>query len=138
MQILRRTELKAYEKALKLGRRGVIKLISKKGLTGRGGGGFPTGQKWEMVLNAKSDEKFVICNADEGEPGTFKDKFILMNNPEIVIEGILIAAYAVNAKQAYIYLRGEYEYLKKDLEKAIKKVLKKAKEEGNKKKKKSK
>jgi len=127
MQILRKTEQKAYAKALKLGRKGVIKLIKKKKNTGRGGAGFPTGEKWEMVSNAKSSEKYVICNADEGEPGTFKDRFILMNNPELVIEGILIASYAVNAKQAYIYLRGEYEYLKKNLEKVIKKIKTKVK-----------
>lgn len=125
MQILRKTNLKAFEKAKKLGQKELIDLIKEKNLLGRGGASFPAGQKWEMALNAPADDKYVICNADEGEPGTFKDKFILINNPEIVIEGILIAALAINAKQAFIYLRGEYDYLKKSLEKTIKDVIKK-------------
>ena len=119
MQILKKTEGKAYRKSLKLGQKGVIDLIREKGLTGRGGGGFPTGAKWEMVFNEDADEKFVICNADEGEPGTFKDKLILTKNPEAVIEGILIASYAVGADNAFIYLRGEYDYLESKLKKAI-------------------
>lgn len=127
MQILRKTNLKAFEKAKKLGQKEVIELIKKKGLLGRGGASFPAGLKWEMAYNAKADEKYVICNADEGEPGTFKDRFILMNNPEIVIEGLLIAAYAVNAKEAFVYLRGEYDYLENKLKKVIKDVLKKTK-----------
>jgi len=127
MQILRITNQKAYSKAIKLGQRGVVNLIKEKGLTGRSGGGFPTGQKWEMVLDLLADAKYVICNADEGEPGTFKDKFILENNPELVIEGILIGCYAVGAKHAYIYLRGEYGYLEKNLKKIIKNVLAKTK-----------
>ncbi|MBW2965845.1 NADH-quinone oxidoreductase subunit F [Candidatus Woesearchaeota archaeon] len=131
MQILKKTNQKAYKKALKLGQKGIINLIKKKNLTGRGGGGFPTGLKWEMVLNAPGKEKYVICNADEGEPGTFKDKFILKSNPEAVIEGILIAAYAVGAKQAYIYLRGEYEYLENKLKKVIKDIIKKTKSKTN-------
>jgi len=122
MQILRKTEQKSYEKAIRLGQRGIIELLKKKGLTGRGGAGFLTGMKWEMALNTQSDERYVICNADEGEPGTFKDKFILKNNPELVIEGILIAAYAIGAEQAYIYLRGEYDYLENSINKAIKDV----------------
>ncbi|MFC1691702.1 NADH-ubiquinone oxidoreductase-F iron-sulfur binding region domain-containing protein [Nanoarchaeota archaeon] len=134
MQILKKTNLKGFEKAKELGQQGVIELIKQKGLTGRGGARFPTGTKWEMVFNAPSpenNEKYVICNADEGEPGTFKDKFILMNNPEAVIEGILIASYAIGAKQAFIYLRGEYDYLEADLTKTIKQVLKKTKAETN-------
>src|SRR3989344_8965403 len=127
MQILRKTNLDAYKKAVKLRQKGTIRLITEKGLTGRGGARFPTGKKWEIAANSKEKEKYVICNADEGEPGTFKDRFILMNNPELVIEGILIATYAVNAKQAYIYLRGEYEYLTKNLEKVIKKIKTKEK-----------
>ncbi len=123
MQILRKTDQKAYKKSIKLGQRKLIELIKKKGLTGRGGAEFSTGTKWEMVLNAKSAEKFVICNADEGEPGTFKDKLILTKNPETVIEGILIAAYAVGAKKAFIYLRGEYDYLEGKLNSAIRKVI---------------
>jgi len=127
MQIIKRTEGKAYKKAVSLGRKGVIELIKKKGLTGRGGANFPAGLKWEMVFNEKSDEKYIICNADEGEPGTFKDKLILTKNPEAVVEGILIAAYAVGAEKAFIYLRGEYEYLKNKIKKAVKDILNKTK-----------
>ena len=127
MQILRKTELKAYKKALKLGSSKLIKIIKDKKLTGRGGAGFPTGTKWEMVANEKSSEKYVICNSDEGEPGTFKDKFIIQNNPSALIEGILIACYAVGASKAFIYLRGEYDYLESKLNKTIKEVLSKSK-----------
>ena len=94
MQILRKTSLKALKKAKKLGPKKVINLLKKKGLTGRGGAGFPTGKKIEFTFNAKSDIKYVVCNADEGEPGTFKDRFIIKNNPETLIEGIIIAAYS--------------------------------------------
>ncbi|MBW2976783.1 NADH-quinone oxidoreductase subunit F [Candidatus Woesearchaeota archaeon] len=126
MQILRTTNLEAFKKAKKLGAERIINLLKEKNLTGRGGAGFPTGKKWEFTLNAKSDVKYVICNADEGEPGTFKDKFIIKNNPETLVEGILIAAYAINAKQAFIYLRGEYENLKSSLQRTIDKLVKKS------------
>lgn len=127
MQILRKTEGKAYQKAINLGQREVINLIKDKRLVGRGGAGFPTGSKWEMVLNEDSDEKYLICNADEGEPGTFKDKFIIDNNSATLIEGILIAAYAINATKTFIYLRGEYDYLEPKLKKIIKQVKTKLK-----------
>ncbi len=125
MQILKKTDLKALEKARKLGAEKTITLLKEKGLTGRGGAGFPTGKKWEFALNSESDQKFVICNCDEGEPGTFKDKFILENNPETMVEGILIAAHTIGAKESFIYLRGEYEYLENKLKKVISKILKK-------------
>ncbi len=131
MQILKKTNLKALEKAKKLGSEKIIALVSKKGLTGRAGGGFPTGKKWQMVKETPANEKYVICNADEGEPGTFKDRFILENNPETLIEGIMIACFAVNAKKAYIYLRSEYTSLKPKLQKTINEVLKKAKSKLN-------
>ncbi|UCD04458.1 MAG: hypothetical protein JSW73_02390 [Candidatus Woesearchaeota archaeon] len=131
MQILRKTDQKAYAKAKKLGPKGVVKILKDKGLTGRGGASFPTGLKWEMVLKEKEKEKYIICNADEGEPGTFKDKFILVNNPELVIEGILIAAYTIKATRAYIYLRGEYEYLENKIRNVIKKVKAKTKSKAN-------
>ena len=127
MQILRKTSLKALEVAKKLGPEATINLIKEKGLTGRGGAGFPAGLKWEMVRQVQADEKYIICNADEGEPGTFKDRFIIENNPETLVEGILIAAYAVGAKKAYIYLRGEYECLKESLQKAVNKVKRNSK-----------
>lgn len=127
MQILVKTSQKAYAKAKQLGPKAIIELLKQKGLTGRGGAGFSTGQKWEFVYNEKEKERYLVANADEGEPGTFKDKFIIEHNPELIIEGILIASYVINAKTAFIYLRGEYDYLEKKLKSAIKKVKAKTK-----------
>ncbi|MFC2003563.1 NADH-quinone oxidoreductase subunit F [Chloroflexota bacterium] len=90
---------------------GVIEEVKTSGLRGRGGAGFPCGLKWELARKAQGDEKFVICNADEGEVGTFKDRYILENDPFTLIEAIAIAAYAIGATKAYIYLRAEYHYL---------------------------
>jgi len=89
----------------------VIEEIKASGLRGRGGAGFPCGLKWELARKDPGHEKYVICNADEGEVGTFKDRYILENDPFTLIEGIAIAAYAIGAKQGYIYLRAEYHYL---------------------------
>ncbi|BBB32053.1 [Fe] hydrogenase NAD-binding subunit [Thermotomaculum hydrothermale] len=102
----------------------VVEEVKKSGLRGRGGAGFPTGLKWEFALKEKGDEKYVICNADEGEPGTFKDRKLLMEQPEKVIEGLTIAGYAIGAKQGYIYLRGEYIYILPTLEKTIEQLKK--------------
>ena len=89
----------------------VVAEVKASGLMGRGGAGFPCGLKWELAQKAPGDEKFVICNADEGEVGTFKDRYILENDPFTLIEAIAIAAYAIGAKTAYIYLRAEYHHL---------------------------
>ena len=86
----------------------VVQTVKDSGLRGRGGAGFPTGLKWEFAAKAEGDPKFVICNADEGEPGTFKDRLILEGDPHCVIEGMVIAAYAVGASKGYLYIRGEY------------------------------
>jgi len=102
--------------------RDVIQLIKDSGLRGRGGAGFPTGLKWDFTHRAPGDEKYLICNADEGEPGTFKDRLILEGDPHSVIEGMAIAAYAIGASKGYIYFRGEYnlsiERLKRALQQA--------------------
>ncbi len=97
----------------------VIEEVKASGLRGRGGAGFPCGLKWELARNSQGDEKYVICNADEGEVGTFKDRYILENDPFTLIEGIAIAAYAIGAKRGYIYLRAEYHHLLDLLMKAI-------------------
>ena len=89
----------------------VISEVKTSGLRGRGGAGFPCGVKWDLASKAKGDEKFLICNADEGEVGTFKDRYILEHDPFTLIEGMVIAAYAIEAKKAYIYLRAEYHFL---------------------------
>ncbi len=89
----------------------VIEEVKRSGLRGRGGAGFPCGLKWELTRKSPGDEKYVICNADEGEVGTFKDRYILENDPFTLIEGIAIAAYAIGAEQSHIYLRAEYHFL---------------------------
>jgi NADP-reducing hydrogenase subunit HndC len=86
----------------------VIDEIKKSGLQGRGGAGFPTGLKWGFVRRAEGDKKYVICNADESEPGTFKDRVLLEGDPHAIIEAMTIAGYAVGADEGYIYIRGEY------------------------------
>ena len=111
---------KALQKALaELTPEQVIEEIKKSGLLGRGGAGFPTGLKWEFASKASRDEKYVICNADEGEVGTFKDRYILERDPFGLIEAMAIAGYAIGAKKGYIYLRAEYHYLLDLLEGAI-------------------
>ncbi|HAF07893.1 MAG: NADH-quinone oxidoreductase subunit NuoF [bacterium] len=100
----------------------VIKEIKDSGLRGRGGAGFPTGLKWELVRNSKGGEKYVICNADEGDPGAFMDRSVLEGDPFSVIEAMTIAGYAVGAKQGYIYVRAEYPLAIKRLRSAIKKA----------------
>jgi len=124
MRILEKTDREAWRRAHELGPQKTIELLKERGLTGRGGACFLTGLKWEITRNTPADEKILICNADEGEPGTFKDKLILEENSETLIEGILIAAYCINAKHAYIYLRGEYHYLREKLKQTIKQLLK--------------
>ena len=86
----------------------VIEEIKESGLRGCGGAGFPTGVKWEFVTQAKGSPKFVVCNADEGEPGTFKDRPVLEQDPHLLFEGMAVAGFAVGAETGYIYLRGEY------------------------------
>ena len=94
----------------------VIEEVKKSNIRGRGGAGFPTGLKWEFCRKAKGDKKYIFCNADEGEPGTFKDRVILTERPKLLFEGMVIAAYAVGADEGIVYIRHEYTYLKKYLE----------------------
>lgn len=98
---------------------GVIDVIEKSGLQGRGGAGFPAGRKWKFVRAAKGKKKYVVCNADESEPGTFKDRIVLEGDPHVILEAMAIAAYAVGADEGYIYVRGEYGLAYRRLEKAI-------------------
>jgi [NiFe] hydrogenase diaphorase moiety large subunit len=104
------------KKALTLSRPDIIEEMKNSGLKGRGGAGFPTGMKWNFAAAARADEKFIICNADEGEPGTFKDRIILQEHADLVFEGMTIAGKAVGAKEGILFLRGEYTYLKSHLE----------------------
>ncbi len=94
----------------------LIEEVKKSNLRGRGGAGFPTGLKWDFCRKAPGDKRFVLCNADEGEPGTFKDRVILTERPGLVFEGMALAGYAIGAKEGILYLREEYRYLEKQLE----------------------
>jgi [NiFe] hydrogenase diaphorase moiety large subunit len=105
--------------ALAQGRSEIIAEISASGLKGRGGAGFPTAVKWNFAASAQGERKFVICNADEGEPGTFKDRVILMEHPGLVFEGMTVAAKAIGAREGILFLRGEYSYLRGRLEEAL-------------------
>ena len=89
------------------------------GLRGRGGAGFPTGLKWDMVRKAQADKKYVIANGDEGDPGAYMDRTLMESDPHRVLEGMAIAGYAVGAEQGFIYVRGEYPVAAKRLERAI-------------------
>ncbi len=103
----------------------VINLVKDSKLSGRGGAFFPTGVKWQFCRDNESDQKYIICNADEGEPGTFKDRVLMNKYPGLMLEGMAIAGYAVGATEGTIYLRGEYTYLKDKLEETIKEFNKK-------------
>ncbi|WP_105614622.1 NADH-quinone oxidoreductase subunit NuoF [Vallitalea okinawensis] len=98
----------------------VIDVMKESGLRGRGGGGFPTGLKWSFAYKAKGDQKYVICNADEGDPGAFMDRSLLEGDPHGIIEGMALAGYAVGASMGYVYVRAEYPIAIERLEKAIK------------------
>lgn len=98
----------------------VIEEVTKSGLRGRGGGGFPTGLKWKLARNNKSDVKYIICNADEGDPGAFMDRAVLEGDPHAVIEAMIIGGYAIGASQGYIYVRAEYPLAVERINHAIK------------------
>ncbi|HAX70199.1 MAG TPA: NADH-quinone oxidoreductase subunit NuoF [Anaerolineae bacterium] len=97
----------------------VIEVVEKSGLQGRGGAGFLTGRKWKFVRAAAGEKKYVICNADESEPGTFKDRIVLEGDPHVILEAMAIAGYAVGADEGYIYIRGEYGLAYRRLQHAI-------------------
>jgi NADH-quinone oxidoreductase subunit F len=98
----------ALRKAVKAAPEKIVEEVKASGLRGRGGAAFPVGLKMEAVLKAESDVKYLICNADEGEPGNFKDRYLMENDPHQVIEGMVLCAYAVGASKGYIFIRGEY------------------------------
>ncbi|MDD6799384.1 MAG: NADH-quinone oxidoreductase subunit NuoF [Firmicutes bacterium] len=111
---------RGLEKALSMTPQEVIDEVLAAGLRGRGGGGFPTGRKWQFALNQQNDEKYVVCNGDEGDPGAFMDRSILEGNPLAVIEGMVIAGYAIGAHNGYFYVRAEYPVAVNRLRIAIK------------------
>ncbi|CAN5362865.1 NADH-quinone oxidoreductase subunit NuoF [soil metagenome] len=102
---------KSLEKALRMEPSAVIDEVKKSALRGRGGAGFPTGMKWSFVPKDSPKTKFVVCNADESEPGTFKDRYLMERDPHALIEGMIIAGWALGSTTGYVYTRGEYKYL---------------------------
>ncbi len=110
---------KALKTILKQKPEDVIKKVEKSGIKGRGGAGFPTAKKWSFCRNTSAEKKFVICNADEGDPGAFMDRSLLEGDPHSVIEGMIIAGYAIGATEGYIYCRAEYPLALKTLDKAL-------------------
>jgi len=116
------THARGYEalrKAVTLKPNDIIEQVKASGLRGRGGAGFPTGLKWQFVLKDTPKPKYIACNADESEPGTFKDHVLMERNPHLLIEGCAIGCYAIGAKVAYIYIRGEFYHVQETLERAI-------------------
>jgi NADH-quinone oxidoreductase subunit F len=110
---------KAAEKALAMDPDAVIQLVKDSGLRGRGGAGFPTGMKWGFIPQGDNKDHYLVVNADESEPGTCKDMPLLMANPHVLVEGVIIAAYAIRAKHAFIYIRGEVTHVARRLNQAI-------------------
>lgn len=116
---LKRDGYSALDAALKMDPGKIIKDVKLSGLRGRGGGGFPTGLKWEMARKRSSDGKYIICNADEGDPGAYMDRSLLEGNPHSVIEGMIIGAFAIGASEGWIYVRHEYPLAIKHITAAI-------------------
>ena len=113
---------KGLKNALKMTGAEIVKAVTDSGLRGRGGAAFPTGIKWNTVLGCESDQKYIVCNADEGDSGTYSDRMIMEDDPFVLIEGMTIAGIAVGATQGYIYLRSEYPHALKALNEAIDKA----------------
>ncbi len=116
------TSGQAIDKLIEMTPEQVIDEVKKSNMRGRGGAGFPTGLKWEFCRNAKGEKKYIFCNADEGEPGTFKDRVILTERPRLLFEGMVIAGYAVGAAEGILYIRHEYKYLQAHLESILQKA----------------
>ncbi len=110
---------KALEKALKMQQSEVVDEVKKSGLRGRGGAGFPTGMKWGFIAKPEGVPRHLVCNADESEPGTFKDRFLMQHKPHLLVEGMILSSYALGANTSYIYIRGELLYVSHILERAI-------------------
>src|SRR6516225_2097401 len=110
----------ALEKALKqMTPEQIIDEVKKSNLRGRGGAGFPTGMKWSFVPKDSPKPKYIVCNADKSEPGTFKDRELMEKNPHLLIDGMILSGYAIGSHTGYIYLRGEFEYIQRILDRAI-------------------
>lgn len=110
----------SVEKALKtMSPDEVTEEVKKSGLRGRGGAGFPTGMKWSFIDKKSDKPRYLVCNGDESEPGTFKDRYLMSKNPHALVEGMITSSYAIGAKRAYIYIRGEMIYVVRIIQKSI-------------------
>lgn len=109
----------SVEKAFKMSPADVVEEVKKSGLRGRGGAGFPTGMKWSFLAKPEGVPRYLVCNADESEPGTFKDRYLMEFLPHLLIEGLVVASYALGSNRTYIYIRGEYAWIPDILEQAI-------------------
>jgi NADH-quinone oxidoreductase subunit F len=109
----------SFPNAVQIGSEKMIECMADSGILGRGGASFPTKMKWEGAASAPGEQKYIVCNADEAEPGTFKDRIILENDPFTVLEGMIIGGYAIGASRGYIYVRGEYPKVQKTFQAAI-------------------
>ncbi len=110
---------RSVEKAIKMAPADIVEEVKKSGLRGRGGAGFPTGMKWSFLAKPEGVARYLVCNADESEPGTFKDRYLMEFIPHILIEGMIVSAYALGSNVSYIYIRGEYAWIADILEYAI-------------------
>src|SRR5256885_9044195 len=110
---------KSVEKALKMSPNDIVEEVKKSGLRGRGGAGFPTGMKWSFLAKPEGVARYLVCNADESEPGTFKDRYLMEFLPHLLIEGMIVSSFALGANTSYIYLRGEMMPQVRILERAI-------------------
>ncbi|HUX84045.1 MAG TPA: NADH-quinone oxidoreductase subunit NuoF [Chitinophagaceae bacterium] len=109
----------ALEKALKMSPDAIVEEVKKSGLRGRGGAGFPTGMKWSFLAKPEGMPRYLVCNADESEPGTFKDRYLMEVIPHLLIEGLIISSFALGSERTYIYIRGEYAWILDILDRAI-------------------
>jgi NADH-quinone oxidoreductase subunit F len=109
----------AVEKAFKMSPNDIVEEVKKSGLRGRGGAGFPTGLKWSFLAKPEGVARYLVCNADESEPGTFKDRYLMEFLPHLLIEGLIISSFALGSNRTYIYIRGEYAWIPDILEQAI-------------------
>ncbi|NNV54798.1 NADH-quinone oxidoreductase subunit NuoF [Limnovirga soli] len=110
---------RSVEKALKMAPADIVEEVKKSGLRGRGGAGFPAGMKWSFIAKPEGVPRHLVCNADESEPGTFKDRYLMENIPHLLIEGLIVASFALGSNATYIYIRGEYAWIVDILEQAI-------------------
>jgi NADH-quinone oxidoreductase subunit F len=101
----------SVEKAFKMSPADVVEEVKKSGLRGRGGAGFPTGMKWSFIARPEGIPRHLVCNADESEPGTFKDRYLMEFLPHLLIEGLIVSYYALGSNTTYIYIRGEYAWI---------------------------